>query len=77
MGISKDVLYGMCQTPIYGKNGATYARHGAFCLSTQAYPDALHQVSTISNNVFKLFKYFQFLGKLSNNNANTRTSISA
>lgn len=31
--------------PIVGKHGAMYLRHGAFCLSTQMYPDAVNVVS--------------------------------
>lgn len=27
---------------LIGKNGAGYRRHGAFCLETQKYPDAVH-----------------------------------
>ncbi|KAL4713400.1 hypothetical protein ACJJTC_010385 [Scirpophaga incertulas] len=30
------------QPPIVGKNSATYSRHGAFCLETQKFPDAVH-----------------------------------
>lgn len=32
-------------TPITGKNGAQYFKHGAFCLETQNYPDAINNVS--------------------------------
>lgn len=30
--------------PIVGKHGATYLRHGAFCVNTQKYPDAVNVV---------------------------------
>ncbi|XP_058978095.1 galactose mutarotase [Musca domestica] len=30
------------ETPIYGKNGAQYTKHAAFCLETQKYPDAVN-----------------------------------
>lgn len=30
------------ETAIVGKNGVGYRRHGAFCLETQNYPDAVH-----------------------------------
>lgn len=32
-------------TGILGKNGAKYFKHGAFCLETQNYPDAVNHVS--------------------------------
>lgn len=31
--------------PIFGKDGALYFKHGAFCLETQNYPDAVNHVS--------------------------------
>jgi aldose 1-epimerase len=30
---------------IVGKNGAYYMKHGAFCLETQNFPDAVNHVS--------------------------------
>lgn len=32
--------------PIFGKEGALYFKHGAFCLETQNYPDAINHVSS-------------------------------
>ena len=31
--------------PLIGKDGARYYRHGAFCLETQNYPNAINIVS--------------------------------
>lgn len=31
--------------PIFGKEGSLYFKHGAFCLETQNYPDAVNHVS--------------------------------
>ncbi|KAL4713389.1 hypothetical protein ACJJTC_010374 [Scirpophaga incertulas] len=33
------------QSPIIGKGSATYRRHGAFCLETQKFPDAVHHTN--------------------------------
>ena len=35
-----------CEKPgaLVGKDGAEYYKHGAFCLETQKYPDAVHHV---------------------------------
>lgn len=30
--------------PIFGKEGALYFKHGAFCLETQNFPDAVNHV---------------------------------
>lgn len=30
---------------LVGKNGVGYRRHGAFCLETQTYPDAVHHTN--------------------------------
>jgi len=30
---------------VVGKNGAQYKKHGAFCLETQKYADAVHHVN--------------------------------
>ncbi|KAK3920885.1 Galactose mutarotase [Frankliniella fusca] len=33
--------------PMIGKAGAKYIKHGAFCLETQNFPDAIHNVSIL------------------------------
>lgn len=50
---------------VVGKGGAQYKKHGAFCLETQKYADAVHHVSrTKAENPFEmktmffLFHYF-------------------
>ena len=32
---------------VVGKNGAQYKKHGAFCLETQKYADAVHHVNIL------------------------------
>lgn len=32
------------ETALVGKGGAHYLKHGAFCLETQKFPDAVHHV---------------------------------
>lgn len=39
--------------PIFGKEGALYFKHGAFCLETQNYPDAINHVSS---SIFRVTK---------------------
>jgi galactose mutarotase-like enzyme len=36
---------------IVGKDGANYMKHGAFCLETQNFPDAVNHVSYVNCNV--------------------------
>lgn len=49
MGGSKQIPDDDCEcpsdflaAPIIGKEGAKYTKHGAFCLETQNYPDAVN-----------------------------------
>ena len=39
------------ETAVVGKNGAHYLKHGAFCLETQKFPDAVHHVMLL---IFKV-----------------------
>lgn len=43
----KDKVAPKCSddTAVVGKGGVHYLKHGAFCLETQKFPDAVHQVS--------------------------------
>lgn len=43
-GKAKDPNPSKDTEPIFGKNGARYFKHGAFCLETQNYPDAVNHV---------------------------------
>lgn len=66
-------------TGILGKNGKRYFRHGALCLETQNYPDAVNHVSScfffmgfffflyesIINKDLGFIKYVYVTGKLS------------
>jgi hypothetical protein len=38
---------------VIGKGGVHYHKHGAFCLETQKFPDAVHHVSFVVVNFFK------------------------
>lgn len=38
---------GDAMEPIFGKEGALYFKHGAFCLETQNYPDAVNHVISL------------------------------
>lgn len=38
--------------PIVGKEGALYFKHGAFCLETQNFPDAVNHVRAIYTALF-------------------------
>jgi galactose mutarotase-like enzyme len=35
------------ESAVVGKGGAHYLKHGAFCLETQKFPDAVHHVRTL------------------------------
>jgi hypothetical protein len=45
---------------VIGKGGARYKKHGAFCLETQKYADAVHHVSsnTKSSNPLRGILFF-------------------
>lgn len=40
----KDLPRCSDDTAVAGKGGAHYLKHGAFCLETQKFPDAVHHV---------------------------------
>lgn len=42
---------------VTGKNGSVYGMHGAFCVETQNYPDAINHVNK-NTNIARIFKYF-------------------
>lgn len=44
-GKGKDPNPSKDKEPIFGKQGARYFKHGAFCLETQNYPDAINHVN--------------------------------
>ncbi|KAE8741541.1 hypothetical protein FOCC_FOCC012925 [Frankliniella occidentalis] len=41
------------QGPMIGKAGAKYIKHGAFCLETQNFPDAIHNERRFPNSVLR------------------------
>ena len=49
------------EEPIIGKGGANYLKHGAFCLETQKFPDAVNHVKIFNNylNDINFFFFFQ------------------
>lgn len=51
----KDLPKCSDDTAVIGKGGVHYLKHGAFCLETQKFPDAVHHVRSFDNNKFILF----------------------
>jgi len=51
-GKAKDPNATSDAEPIFGKNGATYFKHGAFCLETQNFPDAVNH-ENFPNSILK------------------------
>lgn len=69
---------------VVGKGGAQYKKHGAFCLETQKYADAIHHVSEKVNNGIEIesienslhnFFTFSSTAKFSINHSKPRRSV--
>lgn len=45
--------------PVVGKGGAKYQKHGAFCLETQNFPDAIHHVGRFPDTVLRPGSVYQ------------------
>lgn len=68
---TKDKALPRCsdETAIVGKGGVHYLKHGAFCLETQKFPDAVNHV-TLQKSSFPSIRSVKFSpsGKLPFNN---------
>lgn len=65
-GKAKDQNATSDSEPIFGKNGARYFKHGAFCLETQNFPDAVNHVrSLIASQSIKVYKHIHLRSLLS------------
>lgn len=50
---------------VAGKGGVHYLKHGAFCLETQKYPDAVNHVNICTQHKFPIFEIFIFHRRIS------------
>lgn len=46
------------ESPLKGKGGVPYFKHGAFCLETQKFPDGVHHVRQLLK--FDVQRFFNF-----------------
>lgn len=65
---TKDKALPVCSedTALVGKGGVQYLKHGAFCLETQKYPDAVHHV-TLQKEISLPFALIYFIFSLQEN----------